>query len=155
MKGRGNNTAIQVQPGLYDHDFYAWTQRTARLLRAGRFERIDVENVAVEIEDMGKRDLKELHSRMEVLLMHLLKWRLQPRKQTRSWQTTILTQRLAIGYLVRQSPSLRPKLFSELSDVYRSAVKLAITETGLRPDRFPAQCPFTIEQILDEDFLPA
>src|SRR5262245_15447550 len=47
----------------YEQDFYAWTQRTAELLRAGRFEEADIEHVAEEIEDMGRRDVRELNSR--------------------------------------------------------------------------------------------
>src|SRR5207253_2702824 len=94
----------------YDADFFAWAQRTAALLRARRFDEVDVENAAQEIEDMGKRDLRELNSRVQVVLAHLLKWQLQPKKRTRSWQITLLTQRSEIDTLLRDSPSLRPKL---------------------------------------------
>jgi len=80
-----------------------------------------------------ERDLKELNSRMQVLLMHLLKWRMQPDKRSSSWQSTIVTQRIEIDAILDQSPSLR---------------------AGLQPDRFPRDCPFTVVQILDEDFLP-
>ncbi len=140
---------------LYDEDFFAWTQQTAALLRSRRFAEVDLEHTAEEIEDMGKRDLKELNGRTQVLLIHLLKWMLPPNERSRSRQSTIITQRTEIEAVLRQSPSLRPKIASELAWNYATAVKRAVAETGLRPEQFPRECPFSVEQILDEDFLPA
>ena len=156
MKARAaKKPVVTANAGLYDEDFFAWTQRTAELLRARRFDEMDIEHTAEEIEDMGKRDLKELNSRVQVLLAHLLKWQLQPDKRSPSWQTTIVTQRLEIEALLGQSPSLRPKLSSELAKNYSGAVKRTMPESRLSKDEFPRQCPFTVAQILDEDFLPA
>ena len=154
VKTPASSRAAKTAAALYDSDFYSWTQRTAALLRARRFDEIDVEHAAEEIEDMGKRDLKELNSRVQVLLSHILKWQHQPDGRSPSWQTTIVTQRLEIEALLRQSPSLRPKLTSELVQNYVNAVKRAVPQTGLRKEDFPVGCPFTIEQILDEEFLP-
>jgi len=154
VKTPASSRAAKTAAALYDSDFYSWTQRTAALLRAHRFDEIDVEHAAEEIEDMGKRDLKELNSRVQVLLLHLLKWQNQPDGRSPSWQATIVTQRIEIEALLRQSPSLRPKLTSELVQNYANAVKRAVPETGLRTEDFPVGCPFTIEQILDEEFLP-
>jgi len=154
VKTPASSRAAKTAAALYDSDFYSWTRRTAALLRAHRFDEIDVEHAAEEIEDMGKRDLKELNSRVQVLLLHLLKWQNQPDGRSPSWQATIVTQRIEIEALLRQSPSLRPKLTSELVQNYANAVKRAVPETGLRKEDFPVGCPFTIEQILDEEFLP-
>jgi hypothetical protein len=139
---------------LYDHDFFAWTQRTAALLRARRFEAVDVDHAADEIRDMGRRDFKELNSRMQVLLMHLLKWQLQPGKRTPSRLSSIVTQRLEIEAILQQSPSLRAKVNSELPKNYAGAVKRAVPETGLRQEQFPVASPYSVRQILDEQFLP-
>src|SRR5713226_718431 len=103
----GAKTLKPRTASLYDQDFAVWTSETARLLRAGRFDEVDIEHVAEEIEDMGKRDKRELHSRLTVLLLHLLKWKWQPEKQTRGWQSTLLTQRAELGRLLEDSPSLR------------------------------------------------
>jgi len=139
----------------YDADFFAWTQRTAALLRARRFDEVDVENAAQEIEDMGRRDLRELNGRVEVVLVHLLKWQLQPQKRTASWQRSLLTQRSKIDVLLQDSPSLRPRLPDDLPRNYERAVRRAAFETRLSADKFPSRCPFTVAQILDADFLPA
>ena len=138
----------------YEQDFHAWTQRTAALLRAGRFDEADIDHVAEEIEDMGRRDVRELNRRVQILLAHLLKWQTQSDQRSRSWRSTITVQRLELEGLLAQSPSLRPKLESGLQDDYMRAVKRAAAETGLAADRFPPACPYRVEQILDEDFLP-
>jgi len=139
---------------LYDRDFYAWTQRAAERLREGKLDEQDIPPLAAEIEDMGKRDLRELNSRMQVLLMHLLKWMLQPEGRSASWRSTIVTQRIEIEAVLRHSPSLRPTLTGELPGNYRRAIQRALPETGLPRERFPQECPFRLQQILDDNFLP-
>ena len=138
----------------YDRDFLAWTRVTATRLRHGRFREINIEHVAEEIEDMGKRDVDELCGRMEALIAHLLKWKQQPRKRSHSWRATSVTQRLEIRRLLRRSPSLRRHLRIEEAENYQGAVKRAAAETGLRRETLPSVCPYSIEQILDEEFLP-
>ena len=140
--------------GLYDEDFFEWTRRNAELLRAGRFEQADIEHIAEEIEDMGKRDLKELNSRVRVLLSHLLKWQLQPEKRSRSWERTIASQRTELGHVLENSPSLRVKIQPNLTYIYEKSVYLAVLETGLPKGLFPAECPFSVQQILDPELLP-
>jgi len=142
------------QSNLYDEDFFEWTRRNAELLRAGQLDQADIGHIAEEIEDMGRRDLKDLNSRMRVLLIHLLKRQLQPEKRSRSWDSTIVSQRIEIEDDLKQSPSLRAKLRTEFEDNYEKAVRRAIVETGLTRDRFPNECPFTLDQILDPEFLP-
>ena len=138
----------------YESDFFAWTRRTAELLRAGRFDEVDTEHVAEEIEDMGRRDVRELNSRVRILLTHLLKWQCQPERRSPSWLGTISAQRQEIDDFLQQSPSLRPGLEKGLAENYRRALTRAAAETGLEADRFPAACPYRIEQVLTEDFLP-
>jgi len=155
MKTSASSTARPAPVvNLYDVDFFEWTQRTAGQLRARRFARVDIEHVAEEIEDMGKRDLRELNSRMEVLLAHLLKWKLQPRKRSRSWRATIVVQRREIDATLQDSPSLRRRLVSARPSNYEGAVARAAAETGLGVTAFPPSCPFSIEEILDVGFLP-
>src|ERR1700677_908325 len=143
-----------MTPSLYEEDFFEWTRRNAELLRAGQLVQADIEHIAEEIEDMGKRDLRELNGYVLVLLIHLLKWELQPRRRSRSWESTILSQRIEMEGISGQSPSLRPKIGAHLAGTYEDAVRLAIIETGLPRSRFPGECPFTVERILNSEFLP-
>lgn len=139
----------------YEQDFFAWAQETARLLREGRFEQVDSEHLAEEIEAMANRDRRELLSRLTVLVHHLLKWKWQPDKRTGSWKLTVGSQRREIQVLFEESPSLRRIVFPVLPRrVYRGAVQDAVNETGLPEDAFPRECPFSVAQILDEGFFP-
>ena len=139
---------------LYDQDFFEWTQCNAALLRAGCFDQADIEHIAAELEDMGKRDQRELESRLQVLLAHLLKWKHQPEKRSSSWESTIDTQRDEIERLLRQATSLRRSIADALSGVYRKTVRDAARETRLGRSVFTEVCPFTMDEILDEEFLP-
>jgi hypothetical protein len=142
------------QSDLYDEDFFEWTRHNAELLRSGRFEQADIEHIAEEIEDMGKRNLHEMSSRVRVLLSHLLKWQLQPEKKSRSWERTIASQRTELGQLLEDSPSLRVRIQPNLRHIYQKSVQLAVLDTGLPNSQFPSECPFTVDQILDPEFLP-
>jgi hypothetical protein len=139
---------------LYDRDFFAWTSETARLLRAGRFAEVDIQQLAEELQDMGKSAKRELWSRLTIILLHLLKWQQQPEKRSRSWRSTVDDQRTEIRRLCGQSPSLRRDLAAAVEDVYPDAVRRAVVETGLPAGTWPRQCPFTEDQILNEEFLP-
>jgi|HubBroStandDraft_1064217.scaffolds.fasta_scaffold375714_2 hypothetical protein len=139
----------------YEADFYEWTQSTAEMIRQGRFSEVDWEHVAEEINDMGLRDHREVRSRLIVLIMHLLKWQLQPEKRARStWRSTIVEQRRELELVMADSPSLARIPREALPRLYRAAVKDAIKETGINAERFPEFCPYTAEQVLDGDFLP-
>jgi hypothetical protein len=139
---------------VYDKDFFAWTQEQADLLRSGQFSQVDAANVAEQMEDMGRSIRRELRSRLAILTMHLLKWRYQPGYRSPSWSATIGEQRDQIAELLDESPSLAALPAQDWLKIYRLAVKSALRETGLSEATFPAQCPFTPEQILAEDFLP-
>jgi len=141
-------------PSSYDQDYYLWFADQARLLRAGTWQQVDVEHLAEELEDMGKREKRALRSRTVVLLAHLLKYQFQPDHRSPSWHGTIREQRKQLGELLSDSPSLKPRLMDELQDSYVSARMLAAGETGQPETAFPDGCPFSIDQLLDEGFWP-
>lgn len=139
----------------YDHDFYAWTIEQAQLLREGRFDLIDLENIAEEIESLGKRDHRELRSRLEVLLGHLLKWQYQLARRCPGWRRTIMNQRREIALVLGDSPSLVRLLEDQdwLHDVWKHAKARARQETDL--DCFPTNCPWGMQdEVLAHGWLP-
>jgi hypothetical protein len=138
----------------YDDDFFAWTQEQARLLRTGELVDIDTENLAEEIESMGKSDRREIRNRLVVLLAHLLKWQFQPDARSSSWSGTIVEQRQQIDAVIADSPSLRQTVPEALENAYQRARRLAIAETNLAESDFPTSCPYKPDDILNEDFLP-
>ena len=138
----------------YERDFYSWLMRNAGLLREGRFTEIDVENVAEELEAMGRREKREIVSRLTVLLVHLLKWKYQAVRRSRSWENTILTQRMDIKELLEDSPSLHYEIEKRIKRAYKKARLKAEDETGIDKKYFPKSCPFSPEQILEKAFFP-
>jgi hypothetical protein len=155
--GDAANTGIKpVTTKLYEADFYAWTQEQAALLRSGHLNEIDAEHLIEELESMGASDRRELLSRLQVLVLHLLKWQFQPERRNKSWLLTINHQRDAIDRLLKQSPSLNRLLRDpeEIGDVFHKAVREAVIETDIEKHRFPEECGYTVEQILGEDYLP-
>jgi hypothetical protein len=139
----------------YEADFHAWAMRNARLLRQGRLTDLDIEHIAEELESMGASERRELLSRLQVLLLHLLKYQFQPERRGKSWLLTINHQRTAIERLLEQSPSLARMLDdAQLGKVYGKAVRDAIIETDLERHLFPTECPYALTQVLDEDWLP-
>ncbi len=139
----------------YETDVVAWASEQARLLRAGRFELLDRDHLAEEIEDVGKSEQRELASRISVLLAHLLKWRYQPERRGASWEKTIVAQRKEIAYGLSEAPSLAAKLQETrwLEMVWARAIAQAVGETGL--DSFPDACPWAMEEeVLNHGWLP-
>ncbi len=138
----------------YEQDFYGWLLHNVQLLRDGRLAEADIENIAEELESMGKRDKRELISRMAVLLAHLLKWQFQNDRRSKSWKKTIREQRIQIRLILQDSPSLKYQLEEKITESYRIAVKSASEETGLKKNIFPGTCSYNLQQILDENFYP-
>ncbi len=139
---------------LYEHDFYAWANEQAALLRAGRLSEADIEHVAEEIESMGKAEKRELVSRLAVLLTHLLKWQFQPGLRGNSWRNTIREQRIRLASHMRDNPSLKAALDEVIVDSYQIARLRSQSETGLDEATFPLDCPWSFEQMMAEDFWP-
>jgi plasmid stabilization system protein ParE len=139
---------------LYDRDFYEWTLHNAELLRSGRAAEADLDHIAEEIEDMGKRERRELVSRLGVLIGHLLKWQAQPDHRSRSWEATIRLQREEISDLLAEMPSLRRHLEANLAKAYRHGAIAASAETRLPVEDFPSTSPFGLDVLLDAGFLP-
>jgi hypothetical protein len=146
--------AVKPPPNdLYETDFYVWTQQQARLLRERRWADLDLENLAEEVESVGRGDKREIRSRLKVLIAHLLKWKYQPGCRLPSWTNTIWEQRSEIDELLKDSASLRPYPADVFLDQYLGARLRASRETGIALD-LPEECPFTIEEVLDVDFFP-
>jgi len=139
---------------LYETDFYGWIQNQAGMLKAGNFASLDLDNLIEEIEDMGKNRQRELESRLEVLLIHLLKWRFQSELSGPSWRFTIEEQRRRLVDHIQENPSLKPKIPEAQTKAYRYATFRASKETGISESKFPTLCPWTFEQVMAPDFWP-
>lgn len=138
----------------YESDFYGWTLEQADLLRSGSLSELDTQNLLEEIEAMGTSAENELESRLEVLFIHLLKWQFQSERQGRSWKLTIEEQRRKIERRLKKSPSLKHKLPEIIEDAYGDAVISAERETNIKRSVFPAECPWSFERFMNQEFYP-
>lgn len=137
--------------GLYEADFYAWTQQTADQLRRGEFSALDMAELVEEVIDMGNRHRDQLESRLTILIAHMLKWDYQPDKRSNSWRATIKLQRNRIQRLLKRMPSLGSALQEVLLEAYEDATALASEETTFPESRFPASLPYTMLEILSKE----
>jgi Domain of unknown function DUF29 len=142
------------KPSLYDTDFVAWLEEQAAHLRAGRLSALDIENVAEELEGLMKSQRQQLENRLEVLILHLLKWDHQPNVRSNRWRASVAEQRSRIRRLLRDSPSLNQTLEEAAREVYPEAIEQAAIETGLSETAFPPMLPYSAEQIFERE-LPA
>ena len=140
--------------GSYEADFHRWSQEQGRALRERRGTDVDWENVAEEIESLGRSDKRSIESNLGVVLLHLLKWQYQSEKRKAGWKSSVAEHRLRILKLVNESPSLRAYPAEVLAEEYSLARLKAADETGLPEEDFPQACPFTIQQVLEPDFWP-
>lgn len=143
-----------MNTATYDQDLYTWSLEQATLLRARKFDQIDLEHIIEEIEDMSKSEKRVLQSFLENLLMHLLKWQYQPAYQGNSWKFTIIEQRDRIIEHLQENPGLKSKLPDLIIRAYNYAVKGAVRETGLPTTHFPADCLWTFEEFMNPEFWP-
>lgn len=139
---------------LYNQDFLLWTQQQVELLKKGHWQALDIEHLVEELDTLGRSEQKELGSYLQVLLLHLLKCRYQPERRTKSWDQTITNCRDKIADCLEDAPSLQRLLQDSewIQKYYRRARRDVAKETQMPVDRFPADCPYTIEQILDPEF---
>src|SRR5260370_33406925 len=128
----------------------------AGAIRERRLKGVDLDNLAAEIEDLGKSQESALESHLKVLLLHLLKLQYQPRRSTRSWQLTVKEQRLALRKVLRRNPGLRgeARLREFLNDTSQEARLAAARESRLNGEHFPPACPWTFQQVEDDKFFP-
>lgn len=139
---------------LYDRDFYAWTQEQAALLKSGQWDQLDIPNLVEEIEALGRQERRELVNRLGILVGHLLKWQFQPQQRSKSWTATIIEQRQEVQELIADNPSLKSYLVEAMNKAYQKSILLVVKETPLSLDDLPAQCPYTLDQVMDPDFYP-
>jgi hypothetical protein len=133
----------------YSTDYAGWAEDTAQAIEDGRFHDIDRAALADEVRDLSKSERRGLTSALKVLVLHMLKMRYQPEKQTPSWQASISLQRDDVEEYLNESPSLRPDLPRLLEKAYKHARIEAADETGLALNVFPESCEWTATELLE------
>jgi Domain of unknown function DUF29 len=158
MAGARKDTTTDLAPGdepvraEYERDFYSWLMEQARHVLEGRFELLDRDNLAEEIESLGREQFNKLVSALRVVMLHMLKWDHQPSLRSRSWILSIQEQRLEIADVLSDNPGLRPRIDEAIARAYRRARIEAAKETGLDEAEFPATCAYSFDDIMSRVF---
>jgi hypothetical protein len=141
---------------LYEEDFPLWAERQAALLRAKRFDVLDLDNLIEEVEDLSRRERETVETYADTIMEHLLKLSLSPAgRPRRGWLVTVDKQRIKLAR--KLTTTLRNHLAAELTTLYaglRRPVARQLEKDGVPPEALPAACPYTLDQILDPDWYP-
>ncbi len=138
----------------YSTDFSSWISQTAQLLREQRWQELDLPKLIEEVEDLGKSERRGIASQLTRLLLHLLKWQYQPQRRSDSWLDSITDARTQIELAIEDSPSLRSYPTEQLEESYQRARRQAAKQTSMELLAFPTTCPYSLELVLAEDWLP-
>jgi len=150
---------------LYDRDFVAWTEQQADALRSAARGAtnltLDWENLAEEVESLGRSDRRELRSQLYRIIRHLAKLQFSPAAEPRrGWRESIIDGRAEVELLLADSPSLRPQLEAFVADGTARAIKRALadlTEFGdidaVRRGALSA-AHYTVDEVLGDWFPP-
>ena len=148
-------TALYVSlKKLYEKDENLWLFQNAELIRSGQIDEADWENIAEELESMGKSQYREVLSRMVELILHLLKWVFQKEYRGSSWEVSIKKQRWELRQIFEDSQNLKNYAVEQFETAYGRATDLASSETGISKKDFPKQSPFTLDQAVSEEYWP-
>ena len=133
-------------------DYYKWAYEQAGHIREGRFDQVDILNVADEIEDVGKREFEGVVSRLEPILLNMLKWDHQPSQRLAAWADMIAEHRERLTDDLADSPSLTLRLPDAIQRAYRYARHGASEDTRLALEHFPETCPYDQVQIMETSY---
>jgi hypothetical protein len=135
---------------LYEADETAWLDAMAELIARGEFSQLDYEHLREYVTDMANRDRKEVRSRLIVLIAHILKWEHQRSRRSKSWGRTIREQQRELEPDVSRGV-LRRHALEVLAEAYQKALGDASYDMGVPEKRFPTECPYTLDQLLEFD----
>jgi Domain of unknown function DUF29 len=141
---------------LYRTDHYRWLEEQAELLREGRLEDIDALNLISAFEELAVGERASVESHADTIVEHLLKLQYSPAdRPRRGWRLTVTRHRSRLSKQL--TTTLRRLLDASLEEVFRDARRAAVIGLEVDPlpaDQLPSECPYTLEQILDPDWLP-
>lgn len=138
---------------LYEQDFALWIEDVVAKLKARDFDNLDVDNILEEIESLGKSQKREVKSRLQTLLAHILKrMYVDSPLDYNGWERTIREQRKELRLLLEESPSLKNDYIKFFDRVWQAA--LSEVKQEYKKTLFPEQWQFTREPdvVLIEEF---
>lgn len=141
---------------LYESDYLQWLSATTAQIRRRELDQLDYENLVEELEDLGREQRRKVDSYLRQLLIHLLLyayWESEKEYCAKGWQAEIDNFRFELELLLK-SKTLYNYFVQEIDLIYPKSRKQAIKKTELPGGIFPDRCPFTVDEILNYDYLP-
>jgi hypothetical protein len=138
---------------LYEIDDYLWLEETIKILKEKKINELDIENLIEELEDLGRERRNKVESLLRQIVIHLLLleyWSQEYQYNAAHWKAEITEFRFQIDGVLTQN--LQNYLASKFELIYQNSVKYTHIKTNL--NTFPQKCPYTLEQLLDEDWFP-
>ncbi len=134
---------------LYEEDFCKWADQQALLLKTGRIDQLDLSNLIEEVEDMGNRHRDALQSQLVRLMMHIIKWEIQPQKRSKSWVSSINDARNQIDFSQERYPSLNNQYIQSIwESSFTLAKRYAQKETRLQTN----MTKLSWQEVFEEDY---
>ena len=140
---------------LYEIDDYLWLEETIKLLKTKDLDNLDLDNLIEELESLGRNDLNKVRSLLRQIIIHILLleyWQEEYDRNYRHWQGEIIAFRDDLNNSL--TTTLKNKLVQELAHIYNVAVKVVVQKTGLASNLFPDNCPYSLEQLFDDNWYP-
>ena len=138
---------LHNQSPAYEKDWAAWVDHQVELIKARRFDELDIENLVDEVSSLGLSNYRAFISALRIVLLHMLKWDYQPDYRGRSWLKSIVTHRFQVEGDLEDNPSYEARIPDAVRRAYRQARRQAAMETGLSPRTFPETCPYDWDEI--------
>lgn len=135
---------------LYEKDVVAWAEQQKEYLKAGKLDKLDIEHLIEEMDDVGNSNKNAIESYFTVLISHLLKWKHQPLQRSCSWVGNINNSRRSIEKIIKKNPSLKNYLQTAFDEAWDNARKWALDEMGMRSNDISALCPFNLNYAMHE-----
>ena len=149
-----NKTPTQLKK-LYEIDDYLWLEETIKLLKTKDLDNLDLDNLIEELESLGRNDLNKVRSLLRQIIIHILLleyWQEEHYRNYRHWQGETIAFRDDLNNSL--TTTLKNKLVQELDHIYNVAVKVVVQKTGLASNLFPDNCPYSLEQLFDDNWYP-
>lgn len=145
------------QETLYEKDYNLWVLETIKKLENKEFNAVDWDNLLEELSDLSRREKRKLKNLLRILFEHLLKlnyWQAEIEANRGHWEGEIANFRKQIKDQLADSPSLKPYLEEIFAECYQDGREIAAARSQLPLNTFPEQPIATLEQVLDEHWLP-
>ncbi|HEY8566685.1 MAG TPA: DUF29 domain-containing protein [Beijerinckiaceae bacterium] len=136
----------------YEDDAYTWALEQVALLKSGHLDGLDVENLIDEVGDVARREYDKLVAALRIVLLHILKWDVQPERRTRSWILSIIEHRERVNESLGDNPGLKSRAIDALHRAYKGARVAAARETDLPLEAFPTECSYGWDDVMGRVF---